>query len=604
MHKNIYRLLLLLVFTGLAAIPLQAQIPHLVFHVELSGSEAIPSTNSPGKALVTLLFTPDRKKADVSGMIINMQGTITSAKIHLGITGQTGPVIFDILPYINDRHFLGQMDVPPGLLENLLINSVYLDIRTTAYPAGEIRGQFFCETDLDYGSYLTGLDAVPANSSNGIAFGGIHFPLGSHDFVYAFVFRGLSGPITNAGIYEGTPGQTGGKVADIKGFFGTIIQGIVDLDTIDPNFLRKAIDGDYYVVINTANFPNGEIRGQLRHLGYFASLAPVNGVQQLPPPSPPTPGFGFSHTTLSGALDSLTTTIFINGIAPTSVKVRIGTPQEAGVELVDMGVSTVPGYYSKKYKITDAQLTDFAQGRLFINVTTAAYPNGELRGVMKNTLRKGYAFDLCNSQMVPPTNSNALGVAVASVDQANCYLHYKLIADGLSGTPTEAYYDTSAIGFNGINPFHYINNNLPIMTGSHEIMAWLGPVIESGHSYIQIHTPGYPNGEIRGQVRRKFTCPEVVSVNELDNIEYVAVSPVPFQDYLNIDLESAARIEGKLVMRDILGIVALSQPVQIERGEQTIHLYTGNLPKGMYTLMLESPDQQHVQLLKKVIKVD
>jgi hypothetical protein len=243
-------------------------------------------------------------------------------------------------------------------------------------------------------------------------------------------------------------------------------------------------------------------------------------------------------------------------------------------------------------------------GRLYINMTSAAFPDGELRGVMKNTLRKAYAFDLCGIQVVPPSTSNALGVAIASVDQANCYLNYKLITDGLNGLPVDGYFAASAPqGQNGV-AFHSLNNTAPMIIGSHEIMAELGPIIEHDSSYVQIITPGFLGGEIRGQVRRGFTCPEVVAVNEIEDIKQVKVSPVPFQEVLNINLESISSFEGRLVLHDLLGVRVLSQAVQINDGEQSLELQTGELPKGVYLLSLEIPSQQRSMFLKKVVRVD
>ena len=595
----------LLLFVGLVTSPLQAQnpppFPHLIFHVELGGSEAIPAANTDAKGLITFIFTPDRKKVNVSGMLVRLEGTVTEAKIRLGITGQTGSVLLDFMPLINGRHIIGQLDVTPALLQNLLINGVYAEVRTTAHPSGEMRGQFVCETDLDFSCMMRGNQALPPNNSNAIAFGGIHYPLGASDIVYAFTMRGLSSAITSVAIYEGPPSQIGSLVTELK-MAGGLVQGLILLDTMDPEFLRKAREGLYDIVVKTVNFPNGEIQGKIKHIGYFASLAPVNGVQQVP--AVPTQGFGFSTTTPNGTLDSLTTTIFINTVMPTSVKIHIGNPGQVGPELIDMGLSNFPGLYTKKYKITEGQLTDFVQGRLYINVTTTAFPNGELRGVMKNTLRKAYAFDLCGAQVVPPTNSDALGIAVASVDQANCYLNYKVITDGLAGDPTGAFAAEGAFGTNGI-AFHDMPDTEPIIAGSHEIMAVLGPIIEAAGTYIQISTPGFPNGEIRGQIKRGFTCPEVVvAVTDLDNLSQVVVSPVPFQDVLNIDLASASGFKGRLVMRDILGVLALMQPVEIIPGEQTLQIQTGNLPKGVYMLSLEIPGQDADILLKKVLRVE
>lgn len=587
-----------LLFACLVSAPVKAQIPHLVFHAELSGSEAIPAVNTNGKALVSFIFSPDRSKVTVSGMLVNLDGAVTEAKIHLGITGETGPEILDLMPVISGRDIVGQLNTPPGLLQNLLLNGVYAEISTSAHPMGEIRGQFVCETDMDYESMLTGGQVIPPTGSNAIAFGGIHFPLGSHDLAYAFIFRGLSSAITEVSIMEGNT-----VVTYMPNMAAGLIQGIIDLDTINSDFLLKAREGKYDILIKTVNFPQGEIRGKLNHVGFFGSVAPINSVQ-IPPPAPFSTGFGFSHSNLNGALTQLTTTAFINNLQPTSVKIHIAAPGQVGPELATMDPTAIPGLYTKTYNITEAQLTDFAQGRLYINVTTAAYPNGELRGVMKNTLRKAYAFDLCGAQMVPPTNSNALGIAVASVDQANCYLHYKLITDDLASVPVDGYFAQGAVGINGI-AFHAIDNTAPVITGSHEIMAVLGPIIEASGTYLQIGSTDFPNGEIRGQVRRGYSCPEVVvTVTELNNISQVTASPVPLQEVLNIGLESGSAFEGRLVMHDIMGVPALTQTVQIVAGKQTIQIQTNNLPKGIYTLSMEIPGQNTGMLLKKVLKVE
>jgi len=602
--KNSTRLLLpVFCLFSLFAAKLSAQIPHLVFHAELSGFEETPAVNTNGKALVSLLYTPDRTKAAASGMFVNLSSDITEFKIFAGKAGETGPLLLDLSPLLRGRHLRGDVNVPPALLGYLLQDEAYAQIRTTAHPSGEIRGQFFCETDQDFSALLTGDGVTPPTSSNAIAFGGLHFPLGSFDLVYAFTVRGLSSPMIQAAIYEGSPDDPNNLLSVMTGFGGGIVQGLIELDTIDPEFLRKAREGKYTVVIKTVNFPQGEIQGPLEHIGYFASLAPVNGLQQVPQPIPPSPGFGFSETVPNGTLTSLTTRVFINNIMPSSVMVHIGDSGQVGPALATLDATAIPGLYSSTYPITEAQLTDFAQGRLYINVTTNAFPNGEIRGVMKNTLRKGYAFDLCGIQAVPPTNSSALGVAVASVDQSNCYLNYKIITDGLASMPIDGYFAQGGVGTTGI-AFHALENTAPIIAGSHEIMAVLGPIIEASGTYVNISTTAHLSGEIRGQVRRGYSCPEIVPVTALDQIGKVVVSPVPFRDVLNIELESVEAFDGRLVLHDMMGVQTIVKSVQINAGVQMLSLETGHLPRGTYTLSLEMPAGNTAVLLKKVLRVE
>ncbi|HAD12200.1 MAG TPA: hypothetical protein DCF33_07150 [Saprospirales bacterium] len=599
MKKNIYYFLFL-ILTGVLAAPLQAQIPQMLFHAELGGDEMLPPVNTQGKGLVSFLFTPDRTKVDVGGMLIRLNGTVTSVTIRQGKTGETGPVIFDLTPYLNDRHIIGQVTVPSILLPNLLTNSVYVEVKTTAHPTGEIRGQFAFEADLAFKSLLTSDQVNPPSNSNAVAYGGILYKLGLEDLIYAFAFRDLSSAMTSVALYDVVTGQLAFPPFLMGGATGGLIQGFIELDTIDPDFLKKALDCRYNVLINTVNYPQGEIMGKLEHVGLFGSLAPITSFQQIPPPTPPV-GIGFSSSTPSFDLDSMTTWVFTNDTSTTSVALHIGEPNENGPQLFELSASAIPGLYVQKYAVTEQQLTDFAQGRFYIQVKTAANPDGAIRGVMKNTMRRGYAFDLCGVQMVPPTSSDALGVAVASVDLANHFLNYKVITDGLASAPVDAYFAQANVGANGI-AFHGMPLTEPIIAGSHEIMAALGPIIENGGSYVQIGTMGNPNGEIRGQVRRGFTCPEVVSATSLEQVTEVNVSPVPFNDFLNVSLTTKESFEARLIMHDILGAPAYVQNINIVQGEQNMAISTLQLPAGFYSISLEIPTENASVLLKKVVK--
>ncbi|MBL7774630.1 MAG: CHRD domain-containing protein [Saprospiraceae bacterium] len=595
MKKTIY----LLLFTHFCSSGLFAQIPHLIFHAELSGSEQIPAVSTDARGLITLMYSPDQSKVTVSGLLVGLEGDVTSIHLHIGKTGELGAAILDLLPVLHGPRLYGEVDVPPALLQNLLPDRAYASVGTTAYPDGEIRGQFICETDLDYRNILQGSDVVPASSSNAYGFGGLHFPTGSDEVVYAYVVDGLSGPITEAGLYRGDPGENGTLVYKFTGIFLNFIQGLVYLDDLPANFLREAREGKYYVAVKTANFPDGEIRGQIGFLGYFTSFAPINASQVVPASS--SAGFGFSHNVLHPGLDSLTSTVYISTISPTTVEIRLGPPGANGTLLETLEPAGRPGLYQKTYPLDTDRTTALVEGRLYVNVPTAALPNGELRGQMKNSLRKGYAFDLCGEQVVPPATTNGIGVAMASVDQVNCYLNYKLIYDRMSGDLTEASVSSGGPGMNGI-VLYPLPIQKPLIADANEIAAADGVSIELGATYLLLRTADHPDGEIRGQIRRGFSCPDVSGVQPLEQLRDIAVSPVPFTDQLNVRFTSDRRFEGRLILHDMLGAPAVVRTVEVTGGEQSINLPTPGLLPGWYTLNLEIPDQQRSMLLKRLIR--
>lgn len=591
--------LLLCLALFLAAPELSAQLPHLIFHAELKGEEQIPAVSTPARGLVTIMYSPDRTKVSVTGLFVDMEGDITDVSLHIGKTGETGDLIVSLMPVLNFRRLYGEVEVPASLLQNLLPDRVYVTVSTNANPGGEIRGQFICETDLDYRAVLTGSEVVPAAASSSFGFGGIHFPTGSDDVVVALLVDGLSGPITEAGVYFGNPGENGVLVHSLTQFFLNFIQEKIELDELPLNFFRDAREGKYYIQVNTAAYPNGELRGQVGFLGYFTSFAPVNSAQAVP--STPSTGFGFSHNILNATLDSLTSTVYISAITPAAVEIRKGSPGVVGTLLETLELTSTPGVYSKTYPLDADRMTALVEGNLYVNVPTAAKPAGEIRGQMKNSLRKGYAFDLCGNQVVPPVSSNGYGVAMASVDQANCYINYKLIYDKLTSDVTDGFICQADPGQNG-DALYSLSVQKPVIPGEAEILATHGVTIENGGMYMILRTQTWPDGEIRGQIRRgSLSCPEQSAIQVITQVSGVQVNPSPFNDMLTVKFESKRPFQANLILRDILGAPSLIQSVNVISGEQTFSVQTPVLLPGVYTLSLEIPGESGM-MLKKIVR--
>ncbi|TNE52589.1 MAG: CHRD domain-containing protein [Bacteroidetes bacterium] len=595
MKKTILSFLLACFLAG----GVSAQLTHLIFHAELVGSEQIPAVTTDARGLITLMYSPDRSKVTVTGLLVGMEGDVNGITLHLGKTGEVGAAIVDLMPVLHGPRLYGEVTVPPALLQNLLPDQAYASVSTTVHPGGEIRGQFICETDLEYPNILRGSDVVPASGSSAFGFGGLHFPTGSDDLVYVYLVDGLSGPITEAGLYLGNPGENGTLVYSFTGFYQNLIQDVASLDDLPASFLRDAREGKYYVLVKTANFPDGEVRGQVGFMGYFTAFSPVNPSQAVPPTT--STGFGFSHNKLNPTLDSLTSTVYISTITPTAVELRMGDPGTTGVVLDTLEPAGQPGLYRKTYPLDSDRMTAFIEGRLYLNVPTATKPDGEIRGQLRNSLRKGYAFDLCADQVVPPTASNGIGVAVASVDKADCYLHYKVLYDRIGSNLLDAYVCQANTGMNG-DTLYPMPAMKPLIAGENAIAAGHGVAIELEEMYMILRTADYPDGEIRGQIRRGFSCPDVSGVENIRQIRDITVSPVPFTDYLTVRFTSDRSVQGRLILYDMLGAPAVVQMVDIIGGDQTLHMPTIGLIPGVYTLSLEFPGEQRSMFLKKLVR--
>ncbi len=501
-------------------------VTHLLFYAKCAAEQALPQTNSKGMALVTLFYERDRKSIQVTGLLTGLSGNLTSAYLHYGKRGEKGDTVVNLMPIIQGRKISGKIPAPPRLLERLLLDEVYVDLKTTAFPNGELRGQTVGETDLNFSLQATGNQVVPPGNSQGICMGGFHLAAGSDDLDYALLCRDLSGPATAGAIYEGDPGTNGVKIMDMPNIIGgNIFVGLIDTDDLPSDFFPKCIAGKYYVSVSTAAFPAGELRAQIAFLGYMNSLAPINANQPVPPPANGSPGFGMSFTRPNRTLDTLTTTLLYSGISATSVEIRTANPGGNGPLLTTMDATARPGVFIKKMPLTDTLLSAFVAGKLYFNLPTATVPTGEIRGQLKTSLRRGYYFDLCGTQLVPKNELSALGMACGSVDQNECYFHYVILNDGLSSNVASADLHQAVAGQNG-SVLHAVEKPGVWMDENEDLEAGEGPAIEKQETYFKVNTAEFPNGEVRGQVRRGLICPLVSGVNSAD-IQSLSIMPNP-----------------------------------------------------------------------------
>lgn len=128
------------------------------FSFNLSGAQEVPANASP--AAGSMQITID----DVAGLIsysfagFNLQGSFTMAHIHAAPAGANGPVVYDLVAPAdysgpvsfgsilipNSWALLGQNEtLATGLAAaiNAAPWNYYVNIHTTAFPGGEIRGQ-------------------------------------------------------------------------------------------------------------------------------------------------------------------------------------------------------------------------------------------------------------------------------------------------------------------------------------------------------------------------------------------------------------------------------------------------------------------------------
>ena len=127
-------LLLLLAF----ALP-QIGWGQLMFRTTLSGSNEVPQRDTPATGIGHATLDLDSKMFVFNYTFENLIAAQTGAHIHVAPAGVNGPVHIP-LPIGSPSSFEGMltdMDI-----EQLRGGLWYVNVHSTAYPGGEIRGQF------------------------------------------------------------------------------------------------------------------------------------------------------------------------------------------------------------------------------------------------------------------------------------------------------------------------------------------------------------------------------------------------------------------------------------------------------------------------------
>jgi len=110
-----------------------------LFVATLNGAQETPPNSSTSIGTATLLLSPDEATARVSLNFSGLSSAQTAAHIHgPGGPGVSAPILFP-LPNGNVSDFLVQL--APGDVQNLKNGLLYVNVHTTNFTNGEIRGQ-------------------------------------------------------------------------------------------------------------------------------------------------------------------------------------------------------------------------------------------------------------------------------------------------------------------------------------------------------------------------------------------------------------------------------------------------------------------------------
>src|SRR5262249_34674416 len=149
----------------------------------------------------------------------------------------------------------------------------------------------------------------------------------------------------------------------------------------------------------------------------------------------------------------------------------------------------------------DLDLVSILNGATYVNIHTAAHPDGEVRGQLYMEQDYTFAASLGGDQENPVVTTDAKGLASIHYTRGTLSFEINVQLTGLSSAITGAHLHAAAPGENGpviVDLSSLLDGNT--IRGQVTITPDDLDALANGNIYINVHTIDHPDGEIRGQL--------------------------------------------------------------------------------------------------------
>ncbi len=288
------------------------------------------------------------------------------AHIHLGAPGVNGPVVFGLNS--PDSPISDTWAIDTLSLRDLLGGNYYVNIHTSAFPGGEIRGQIARQairwafpldsTEAGTNSAATGFAVIELNADmNELSIHAEHDVFGVTDGHIHLGAIGVDGPVQFA--------------------FSSATSPIDETWALTPADVDNLLAGDLYVNIHSYYFPAGEIRGQIDQ-GPIMMGFPITQDQANACAGTGSGASGYATVELKDGGREMTVAGTHSVYSPTDAHIHAAPVCTNGA--VQFGFSSPLSPIREQWYLGTADIINFLKGDLYVNIHSAAFPAGEIRG--------------------------------------------------------------------------------------------------------------------------------------------------------------------------------------------------------------------------------
>lgn len=237
----------------------------------LDAGQVVPPTSATSSGIAAI-WRSGEEALCATLETYRLSGHAVTAQIRQGAFGENGPVAvsFEFVPneFGTDFTIACTMDIDPQVMHAFTDapQSHYLDVRTDAFPTGEVRGQVFADQPAPRVNGFPNPDEVVPGPGDPAGVGGVQVvPTGVADeLCYRMELGSLDPPATLVHIHRGEFGRVGEVVFSLDVGVGS--GQSVHCDRGVDAEQRAALQTDpqaFYVDVHNDAYPDGAIRGQM-----------------------------------------------------------------------------------------------------------------------------------------------------------------------------------------------------------------------------------------------------------------------------------------------------------------------------------------------------
>lgn len=511
----------------------------VVLRAFLSGANQYPFVTSMGGGQVQAELRDSF--LIVTGTFANLEGAVDTnilggAHIHIAPAGSSGGVAIELEATFDADGKSGvftaeknTFTIDADTRAALLDRNTYVNIHTTLYPGGEIRGQLLLESQASLTAYLTGSQGVPDVSVGG--HGAVAAEISGSRVTLSGSFTELSSPINLAivggsHVHAGLPGATGAvqfpltATPDVD-LLGGVYAANDNMYSLTPEQVEMLLARGLYVNIHSILNPDGEIRGNFLAEAAAYFLSPMSGAAQTTPVDVEASGMvvlevNAESVTAVGSFSGLEND-FDPSVADGAHLHTQFAGSNGGVKIVlnaDTDADLRGGAFQaadNTYAVTAGFIDTIRQRMVYTNIHTTGNAGGEIRGQVMPMAASYFHTSLAGLNQTPAVGSGGYGslklelngsvlTASGSFNELDGQFDAN-IAGGAHIHNAEAG-NAGGISFNLVPTLNAGNQSGVFEAAKNTVMLSANQIdqLRNGELYANIHTTTEAGGEIRGQV--------------------------------------------------------------------------------------------------------